>query len=279
VVSHREADLRRQSTVKSVISRLRPDVIYLAAAKVGGIEANRSRQGEFLYDNLMIGANVIESARIFGIEKVVTLGSNCIYPRDAVNPVKETDLLTGPLEKTNEGYAIAKIAMIELGRFYRDQYGMDIISLMPCNLYGPRDKFEGENTHVFPALIRKVWEAKVNGYDHIELWGTGKARREFLHSDDLADAVVFSTKYYSEGLHLNVGSGKDCTIEELALMIADVAQWEGSIRYKEGTPDGTPQKLLDIDRLHRMGWDSKIKLRDGIASTYRWYSSVMKRDD
>ncbi|MBW3665740.1 MAG: GDP-L-fucose synthase [Actinobacteria bacterium] len=266
-----EVDLRRQEATEAFVADTRPDVVLSAAAKVGGIHANRTAQGEFLYDNLMIGANVIESARRFGVEKTLVLGSSCIYPREAPQPMAEAYLLTGPLEPTNEGYAIAKIAALELTKMYRRQYDMRAISLMPTNLYGPNDNFDLETSHVLPALLRKIHEAKESGQDTVVIWGTGEPRREFLHVDDLADATIYATEHYEGEEHLNVGSGEDISIRELAEMIAGVVGYEGGFAYDTSMPDGTPRKLLDVTRLQELGWKPSIDLRDGIQHTYDWY--------
>ncbi len=266
-----EVDLRRQDETEAFVEQVRPEVVLSAAAKVGGIQANRTRQGEFLYDNLMIGANVIESARRFGVEKTVVLGSSCIYPREAPQPMSEAYLLTGPLEPTNEGYAIAKIAALELTKMYRRQYDMRAISLMPTNLYGPDDDFDLETSHVLPALLRKIHEAKASGQDKVVIWGTGEPRREFLHVDDVADATVYATEHYEGEEHLNVGVGHDISIRELAELIADIVGYDGGFTYDTSMPDGTPRKLLDVTRLRQLGWQPSISLRDGIRQTYDWY--------
>lgn len=266
-----EVDLRRQEPTENFVARTRPDVMFLAAARVGGIHANRSAQGEFLYDNLMIGANVLEACRRFGVVKTVVLGSSCIYPRQAPQPIPEEALLSGPLEPTNEGYAISKIAALELARMYRRQYGMDAIALMPTNLYGPGDNFDLMSSHVLAALLRKIHEAKVAARDTADVWGTGTPRREFLHVDDLADAAVFCACHYSGESHLNVGTGTDVTIRELAELVADVVGWSGSLRFDTSMPDGMPRKLLDVSRLAKMGWRARIGLREGIEQTYRWF--------
>jgi GDP-L-fucose synthase len=267
----KEVDLRRQEAAERFVSQTKPDVIFLAAAKVGGIEANRSAQGEFLYENLMIGANVLEAARRAGVAKTVVLGSSCIYPREAPQPIPEEALLTGPLEPTNEGYAIAKIATLELGKMYRRQFGMDVISLMPSNLYGPGDNFDPVTGHVLASLLRKVHEAKGSGSPTVEVWGTGAPRREFLHVDDLADAAVFALRTYEGESHLNVGTGKDITVRELAELIAEVVGWDGELVFDTDKPDGTPRKLLDVSRLGALGWKAGIGLREGLEQTYRWY--------
>ena len=266
-----ELDLTRQEPTERFVVDTRPDVVIIAAARVGGIHANRSAQGEFLYDNLMIAANVVEAARLHGVEKVVILGSSCIYPRDAVQPMAEEALLTGPLEETNEGYAVAKIAALELGKMYRRQYGFDTIALMPTNLYGPGDNFDLETSHVLPALLRKVHEAKVADADTVTIWGSGQPRREFLHADDVADATVFALTHYSDEQHLNVGAGVDISIRELAELIADVVGWDGTFVHDTSMPDGTPRKLLDTSKLAELGWEARVGLREGIADTYRWF--------
>jgi GDP-L-fucose synthase len=263
-----ELDLRRQAETERWVANARPDLAIIAAAKVGGIQANRTAQGEFLYDNLMIAANAIEACRLARVEKVVVLGSSCIYPREAPQPMREEHLLTGPLEPTNEGYAIAKIAALELSKLYRRQYGMDVISLMPTNLYGPNDDFDLETAHVLPALLRKVHEARVAASDEVVVWGSGRPRREFLHVDDLADATIFTVQHYSGEQHLNVGTGRDISIAELAELIAEVVGWDGRFRFDATMPDGTPRKLLDVSRLSDLGWEASVPLRAGIGSTY-----------
>ena len=264
-----EVDLRRQQQTEEFVAKSKPDVVVLAAAKVGGIVANRDAQGEFLYDNLMIAANVIEAARRQSVERTVVLGSSCIYPREAPQPMPESALLTGPLEPTNEGYAVAKIAALELGKMYRRQYGTDVISLMPTNLYGPNDNYDLETSHVLPALLRKVHEAKVSGAESVTIWGTGTPRREFLHVDDLADAVIFATKHYVGETHVNVGVGEDISISELAVLRGEVIGWDGEFVYDRSKPDGTPRKLLDVSVLGSLGWSPQIGLKDGIAASYR----------
>jgi GDP-L-fucose synthase len=263
-----DVDLRRQEPTEAFVESVRPDVVMLAAARAGGILANTSYQAQFLYDNLMIAANVVEAAHRFGVGRTVLLGSSCIYPRGAPQPIAEDALLTGPLEPTNEGYAIAKIAALELGKMYQRQYGMDVISLMPTNLYGPNDGLDPELAHVLPALMLKVHEAKVSGSSSITVWGTGTPRREFLHVDDLADAVVFATKHYSGESHLNVGVGDDISILDLARLIADVVGWEGEFELDGSKPDGMARKLLDVSALTKLGWTASIPLREGIAATY-----------
>jgi GDP-L-fucose synthase len=270
-----EVDLRRQGEAERFVSDARPDVIFLAAGRVGGIEANRSAQGEFLYDNLMIGANVLEAARQAGVSKTVVLGSSCIYPREAPQPITEEALLTGPLEPTNEGYAIAKIATLELGKMYRRQFGMNVVSLMPTNLYGPGDDFDPVRSHVLAALLRKIHEAKVSGSHAIEVWGTGAPRREFLYVDDLADAALFALRNYEGESHLNVGTGRDITIRELAEQIAEVVGWQGELVFNTDMPDGMPRKLLDVSQLERLGWTAQIDLPTGLEQTYGWYVESM----
>ena len=271
IATSSQLDLRRQSETEAFVTDRKPEIVILAAARVGGINANRLSQAEFLYDNLMIAANVIDATHRHGVEKVVVLGSSCIYPREAAQPIREDALLTGPLEPTNEGYAIAKIAALELTKMYRRQHGMDAISLMPTNLYGPEDNFDLGSGHVLAALLRKIHEAKVAGADTVEVWGSGRPRREFLHVDDLADAAVFALWHYEGEGHLNVGTGRDISISELASMIAGVVGWEGAFAFNTEMPDGTPRKLLDVSRLAEMGWRATIELRDGLERTYRWF--------
>jgi GDP-L-fucose synthase len=269
-VGREVVDLRRQEPTENWISKTRPDAIFLAAAKVGGILANDTYPADFLYDNLIVQANVLAAAQATGIRKVLVLGSSCIYPKHAPQPIEEDSLLTSPLEPTNEAYAIAKIAGLKLAEAYRRQCGSDFISAMPPNLYGPGDNFDLTTSHVLPALIRKAHEAKENGADHFVIWGTGTARREFLHVDDCADALVFLMQCYSEAQHINVGSGKDITILELATLIADVVGFKGRVVCDTTKPDGTPRKLMSNARLESLGWTPKISLRNGIERTYRW---------
>ena len=266
-----EVDLTRQEPTEAFVARTRPEVVVMAAARVGGIEANRTRQAEFLYENLMIAANVTEAAYRGGVERLVVLGSSCIYPREAPQPMAESSLLTGPLEPTNEGYAIAKIAALELGKMYRRQYGFDAISLMPTNLYGPGDNYDPVSSHVMAALIRKVHEAKVAGAPSVPVWGTGTPRREFLHVDDLADATLLALSTYAGEEHVNVGVGEDISIRELAELICEVIGYEGELEFDPSKPDGMPRKLLDVTRLRGLGWEPRIALRDGIAEAYRWF--------
>lgn len=269
LTSDRATDLREQSAVRDWFAANKPDAVVVAAAKVGGILANDSYPAQFLYDNLMIEANLIEASRQAQAEKLLFLGSSCIYPKMAPQPIPEDALLTGPLEPTNEWYAIAKIAGIKLCQSYRRQYGCDYISAMPTNLYGPGDNFDLNNSHVLPALIRKAHEAKKAGAESIEIWGTGSPCREFLHVDDLADGCVFLLKTYSDEDHVNLGSGKDLPIIELAQLVCDVVGFEGSITKDTSKPDGTPRKLMSGDKIAGLGWKPKIALREGIADAYR----------
>lgn len=266
-----ELDLRDQSAVQHFFSEERPEFVFLAAAKVGGIMANATQPAEFLYENLAIQNNVIHSAWKNGTRKLVFLGSSCIYPKFAPQPIREDSLLTGPLEPTNEAYAIAKIAGLKLCAAYRAQYGFPAISLMPTNLYGPGDNFDLEKSHVLPALIRRFHEARMRDVPEVTLWGTGTPRREFLHVDDLAEAACSLTENYDGAEPLNVGVGEDVTIAELAALIARVVGYTGRIAYDHSKPDGTPRKLLDVSRIHALGWHARIPLEEGIASTYRWY--------
>lgn len=261
-------DLGDQAAVRAWFAAERPDAVFLAAAKVGGILANDSYPADFLYDNLMIEANVIEAAHRVGVAKLLFLGSSCIYPKLAPQPIPESALLTGPLEPTNEWYAIAKIAGIKLAQAYRRQHGDDYISAMPTNLYGPGDNFDLQSSHVLPAIIRKVHEAKQAGAASIELWGSGTPRREFLHVDDMADASVFLMRHYSGDEHVNVGFGDDLTILELAQLVCAVVGYDGAIKLDSTKPDGTMRKLMDSGRLHAMGWSPTVGLREGIAGVY-----------
>lgn len=267
-------DLRRQAEVEAWMAANRPDVVFLAAAKVGGILANDTFPAQFLYDNLMIEANIIQAAHEAKVEKLLFLGSSCIYPKHADQPITEEALLTGPLEPTNEWYAIAKIAGIKLAQAYRRQYGCDFISAMPTNLYGPGDNFDLQSSHVLPALIRKAHEAKLAGADHLVVWGSGKPYREFLHVDDCADACVFLMKHYSDEGHVNVGSGTDLSIRELAETIAKTVGFTGSLTFDASKPDGTPRKLMSAEKLRGLGWAPRIELNKGLASTYAEFLSA-----
>jgi GDP-L-fucose synthase len=269
--TRKECDLARQEQVEAWINRSRPQVVLVAAAKVGGILANDSYPADFLYDNLMIEANVIAASYRAGVEKLLFLGSSCIYPKLAPQPMPEESLLDGQLEPTNQWYAIAKIAGIKLCQAYRRQYGCDFISAMPTNLYGPGDNFDLLTSHVVPALIAKMHAAKEAGANEVEIWGTGKPRREFLHVDDLADACLHLLKIYSGEIHINVGCGEDLTIADLAEKIRAAVGFAGRLRYNSERPDGTPRKLLDTSRLEALGWRPRIPLEPGLADAYRWY--------
>jgi GDP-L-fucose synthase len=264
--SSKELDLRDQKAVMDFFKAERPDYVFLAAAKVGGILANNTYRGEFLHDNLAIQLNVIEAARQYKVKKLMFLGSSCIYPKMAPQPLKESYLLTGLLESTNEPYAIAKIAGIKMCEAYRDQYGCNFISVMPTNLYGPNDNYDLNNSHVLPALIRKFYTAATEGRDHVEIWGTGSPKREFLHVDDLAQACMYLMKTYDGRDFLNVGTGEDISIKELAEIVARIVGYGGELRFDTTKPDGTPRKLMDVSRLHSLGWKAKIPLEDGITS-------------
>ena len=269
--THKELDLTRQVEVEKFFEEEKPEYVFLAAAKVGGIHANNTRPAEFIYDNLMIESNIIHSAYKYGVKKLLFLGSSCIYPKFANQPIKEEYLLTGELEPTNEAYAIAKITGIELCKFYRRQYGCDFISAMPTNLYGINDNFDLETSHVLPALIRKFHEAKINNQEEVVMWGTGKPLREFMYVDDLADALVHLMLNYSDEIHVNLGTGKDLSIGELAQIVKEVVGYEGKIVNDLTKPDGTPRKLLDVSRLEATGWKYKTELREGIEKVYKWY--------
>ncbi|GAB3365869.1 GDP-L-fucose synthase [Lysobacter rhizosphaerae] len=266
-----QLDLRNRDSVEAFFTEHKPEVVFLAAAKVGGIHANNTYPAQFLFENLQIQDNVIDAAYRHGAKKLTFLGSSCIYPKLAPQPIKEEYLLTGALEPTNEWYAIAKIAGIKLCQAYRRQYGFNAISLMPTNLYGPGDNFDLNNSHVLPALIRKFHEAKLRGDKDVVMWGTGTPRREFLHVDDLADAVVHLTKTYEGEDIVNIGVGDDISIRELAEMVKEITGFEGAIVNDTTKPDGTPRKLLDVSRLHGLGWQARIGLREGIEETYRWF--------
>jgi GDP-L-fucose synthase len=266
-----ELDLTEQSAVRSFFQFARPQAVIMAAARVGGINANNLHPAGFLRDNLLIQDNVIDAAYRSGVEKFVFLGSSCIYPKLAPQPIKEDYLLTGPLEPTNEWYAIAKIAGIKMCQAYRRQYSFDAISLMPTNLYGPGDNFDLQSSHVLPALIRKIHEAKRSNKKSVEIWGTGAPRREFLHVDDLADAVLYLMLSYDDEAIVNIGCGEDLTIRELAETIMSVIGYTGELTFDHSKPDGTPRKLLDVSRVHSLGWRPRITLRAGIEATYAWF--------
>ena len=271
VRTHQELDLTEQSAVRTFFHDVRPEVVIMAAARVGGIHANNSRPAEFLRDNLLMQDNVIDAAYRSGTGKFVFLGSSCIYPRMAPQPITEDSLLTGPLEPTNEWYAIAKIAGLKMCQAYRREYGFNAIALMPTNLYGPGDNFDLNNSHVLPALIRKFHEAQRRGDEQVEIWGTGTPRREFLHVDDLADAVIFMLQNYDDEKIVNVGWGEDVTIRELARMIKSATGYQGGLSFDPSKPDGTPRKLLDVSRMNGLGWRPRIPLTAGIESTYVWF--------
>jgi GDP-L-fucose synthase len=269
--SRDQLDLRDQAAVNYWFRANRPDYVYLVAGTVGGIMANSTRPAEFIYDNMMIHATVVHAAHLFGVKKLLYLGSSCIYPRECPQPMREDHLLSGPLEGTNEAYAVAKIAGIKLCQAYRKQYGADFISAMPTNLYGPNDNFDLTSSHVLPALIRKFHDAKLAGRNTVEIWGTGAARREFLHVDDLADACVFLMDRYDDPQHINVGTGEDLSVRELAELVRSIVHPAATLAFDSSKPDGTPRKLLDVSRLHDLGWRHRIALRDGVESTYRWF--------
>lgn len=269
--SRDELDLRVQADVESFFADQKPQYVFLAAAKVGGILANNTYSADFIRDNLLIQTNIIDSAYRHGTKKLLFLGSSCIYPKLAPQPIREDYLLTGPLEPTNDAYALAKIAGIKMCQSYRRQYGFNSIALMPTNLYGPRDNFHPQNSHVLPALIRKFHEAKLSGAPEVVIWGTGSPRREFLHVKDLAEAAVFLMRNYDGEEIVNVGVGEDVTIRELAETVQNVVGYNGKLVFDTEKPDGTPRKLLDVTRLFGLGWQPRIALRDGIASTYQWY--------
>ncbi len=266
-----QLDLRDQAAVNSWFRAMRPTHVYLVAGTVGGILANSARPAEFIYDNMMIHATVVHAAYTHRVEKLLYLGSSCIYPREAPQPIVEEALLTGMLEPTNEPYAIAKIAGIKLCEAYRKQYGCDFISAMPTNLYGPHDNFDLASSHVVPALIRRFEDARQTGATAVTLWGTGTPRREFLHVDDLADACVFLMRNYSDASHINIGTGVDLTISELAEMVREIVYPMVHVGWDAGKPDGAPRKLLDVSRLHALGWTHRIELQQGIEDTYRWF--------
>ena len=267
----KELDLTDQTSVNAFFENEKPQFVFLAAAKVGGIHANNTYRADFLYRNLMIESNVIHAAHMYGVEKLLFLGSSCIYPKLAPQPLQEDSLLTGTLEYTNEPYAIAKIAGIKMCEAYRDQYGSNFISAMPTNLYGPNDNYDLQNSHVLPALIRKFHEAKINQSPSVEVWGTGSPLREFLHVDDLAEACYFLMQYYNDKQFVNVGSGEDLSIKSLAEMIQSIVGFQGELIWNTEKPDGTPRKLMDVSKIKGMGWSPKINLEQGIANVYREY--------
>lgn len=269
--THKELDLINQEAVRTFFQEEKPEYVFLAAAKVGGIHANNTYPADFIYDNLMIQNNVIKAAHDFEVKKLLFLGSTCIYPKMAPQPIKEEYLLTGALEETNEAYAIAKIAGLEMCKFFKRQYGDNFISCMPTNLYGPNDNFDLKNSHVLPALIRKFHEAKVNNSEVVEVWGTGTPLREFLYVDDMADACVFLMENYEGEQHVNIGTGEEVSIRELAETIKKVVGFEGELVFNTDMPDGTPRKLTTVDKLHGLGWKHKVSLNEGIKLAYNWF--------
>ena len=269
--THKELDLTDQKAVRDFFEAERPDVVVLAAAKVGGINANQTMPAEFAYENMQIQCNVIKCCHDYKIKKLLFLGSTCIYPKMAPQPIPEDALLTGPLEVTNEAYAIAKIAGMEMCRFFKKQYGDDFISCMPTNLYGPYDNYDLSNSHVLPAMIRKFHEAKMNNAPSVELWGTGSPLREFLYSDDMADACVFLLENYSGERHVNIGTGKEVTIKQLAELVKKTVGFNGDIVWNSDMPDGTPRKLADVSKLHSLGWTHKVELEEGVKLAYDWF--------
>lgn len=271
-VPRKDIDLRDQAAVKNWFVQNKPDIIVLAAAKVGGILANDTYPADFLYDNLMIEANVIHAAHESGVQKLLFLGSSCIYPKETAQPIKEDALLSGPLEPTNEAYAVAKLAGVKLCQSYRRQYGSDFISAMPCNLYGPGDRFDEMNSHVIPALMMKAHAAKIAGAEHMEVWGTGAPRREFLYVEDLADALVFLLKHYSDAAPVNIGCGTEVTIKDLAEMVAGVVGFKGELVFDTEKPDGAMGKILDNTKIYSAGWSPQTDLISGLAQTYAWYA-------
>ena len=276
--THSEMDLTDQKAVFDFFEKERPEYVVLAAAHVGGINANHTAPADFIYINSAIQCNVIGAAHEYKVKKLLFLGSSCIYPRMAKQPIVESELLTGPLEKTNEGYAIAKISGLMMCRFFKQQYGDDFISCMPTNLYGPNDNFNLSSSHVLPALIRKFDDAKESGAPNVTLWGTGAPLREFLYVDDMADACVYLLQNYSGEEHVNIGTGKEITIKDLAQMVKETVGYTGDIVWDDSMPDGTPRKLLDVSKLHDIGWKEKVSLREGIRLSYEWYKSQPKEE-
>ena len=269
--THKELDLTNQEAVRTFFEEERPEYVFLAAAKVGGIHANNTYPADFIYDNLMIQNNVIKAAHDFEVKKLLFLGSTCIYPKMAPQPIKEEYLLTGSLEETNEAYAVAKIAGLEMCKFFKRQYGDNFISCMPTNLYGPNDNFDLKNSHVLPALLRKFHEAKVNNSEAVEVWGTGTPLREFLYVDDMADACVFLMENYDGEQHVNIGTGEEVSIRELAETVKEVVGFDGELVFNTEMPDGTPRKLTTVDKLHGLGWKHKVSLDKGMRLAYNWF--------
>lgn len=274
--THKELDLTNQQQTQEFFQKERPEYVFLAAAKVGGIKANDTYPADFAYINIMIESNVIKASYDYGVKKLLFLGSSCIYPKLCPQPIKEEYLLTGPLEPTNEAYAIAKIAGLKMCHYFNKQYGTNFISVMPTNLYGPNDNFDLETSHALAAILRKFHEAKINNKPYVEVWGTGNPRREFLHVDDLADAVLHLMNNYDGKEPINIGTGEDLTIKELAQLVKEVVGYEGEIRFDTTKPDGTPRKLLDVTRLHNTGWRHKIELEEGLELTYQWFKENWK---
>ncbi len=269
--THKELDLTDQKAVRDFFEEERPDVVVLAAAKVGGINANNTAPADFAYENMQIQCNVIKAAHDYKVKKLLFLGSTCIYPKMAPQPIPENALLTGPLEVTNEAYAIAKIAGLEMCKFFKRQYGDNFISCMPTNLYGPRDNYDLENSHVMPAMIRKFHEAKKNNAPSVELWGTGTPLREFLYVDDMADACVYLLENYDGEEHVNIGTGKEVSIKELAETVREAVGYTGEIVWNTNMPDGTPRKLTDVSKLHGLGWNHQVELKEGVELAYQWF--------
>ncbi len=274
--SSKDLDLRNQEKTQDFFKKEQPEFVFLAAAKVGGILANSTFKADFIYDNLMIQNNVIKSAHNYGVEKLLFLGSSCIYPKDSLQPIKEQYLLSGYLEATNEPYAIAKIAGLKMCEYFRAQHGCNFISAMPTNLYGPNDNFDPKTSHVFAALIKKFHDAKINNQPKVELWGSGSPKREFLHVEDLANALIFLMKNYESKETINVGTGKDITIKELSYSMQNIIGFIGDIEWNTSMPDGTARKLLDVSKINNLGWKADIKLSTGIALTYDWYTENLK---
>jgi GDP-L-fucose synthase len=269
--THKELDLTNQLAVRTFFETERPDYVFLAAAKVGGINANNTFPAEFIYENLQIQCNVIKSAHDYNVKKLLFLGSTCIYPKMAPQPIREDALLTGLLEETNEAYAIAKISGLEMCKFFKRQYGDNFISCMPTNLYGPNDNFDLSSSHVMPALIRKFYQAKINNEPTVECWGTGSPLREFLYVDDMADACVFLMENYDGEQHVNIGTGKEVTIKQLVEIIRKVVNYEGEVVWNTAMPDGTPRKLTDVSKIHSLGWKHKIELEEGVKLAFDWF--------
>ncbi len=277
-VPRAQVDLRAPEQLERWMRERKPEAVFMAAARVGGIHANDSRPADFIFDNLMIAANVVEAARRHGVEKLLMLGSSCIYPRLAPQPISEDALLSGPLEPTNQWYAVAKIAGIKLCQAYRRQHGSDFISVMPTNLYGPGDNFDLMSSHVVPALMAKAHDAKLRRASSLEVWGTGRPMREFMYVDDLADGLVFLMQHYSDEPIINIGTGIDLPIGELATLLCDVVGFSGRLRFDTSKPDGTPRKVMDVSRLRELGWQARTPLRQGLEQTYRWYVEHIARE-